>query len=165
VVRAARYRLIVARQRFARLSSEAVLGRLRDAVSRREQRLDELAFRRDAAWGQLERGRAARLTGLEMRLRRQDVSLRLVERRRKLDGLRARLERAAEMPLRGRRMRMERAAARLQGMSPLAVLGRGYALVYGADGRLLRRAEDARVGEEIEARLAEGRVRAKVTES
>lgn len=165
VLRAGRYRMIVARQEYARLASEAMLARLRDAVLGREQRLDEMGFRRDAAWAKLERARAGRLAALEVRLRRQDVALKLAEGRRRLDGLRARLERGPEREMRGRRARVERAEARLQGMNPLAVLGRGYALVYASDGRLLRRAEDARAGEEIEARLAEGRVRARVVET
>ena len=38
-----------ARQRYARLSAESVLTRLRDAVSRRDQRLDELRLRLDAS--------------------------------------------------------------------------------------------------------------------
>src|SRR6185437_6857181 len=45
VHRAGRFHLVSARQRYARLSSEAVLNRLRDSVSRRDQRIDELSLR------------------------------------------------------------------------------------------------------------------------
>ena len=48
-------------------------------------------------------------------------------------------------------------------MSPLRVLERGYALVYGPDGRLLRVAHAAQPGEQILARLAEGTLTARVT--
>ena len=49
-------------------------------------------------------------------------------------------------------------------MSPLATLGRGFALVVRAeDGTLLRDAAQAPVGTEIEARLSKGRLRARVT--
>ncbi len=165
VVRAGRFEMMRARQRYARLSSEAVLARLRDGVSRREQRLDELRFRLDAGWRRVERTRAARLAAVEARLRRQDVSLHLAEGRRRLESLYARLERVPEREMRARRIRVERAEARLQGMSPLAVLGRGYALVYAADGRLLTSAADVRVGQDVVARLSDGRVRATVVES
>ena len=47
VLRAGRFHLMHARQRYARLSAESVLARLRDAVSGREQRLDELHLRLD----------------------------------------------------------------------------------------------------------------------
>ena len=48
-------------------------------------------------------------------------------------------------------------------MSPLATLGRGFAVVSRADdGSLLRDAAQAPAGTEIEARLAKGRLRATV---
>ena len=49
-------------------------------------------------------------------------------------------------------------------MSPLATLGRGFAVVSRVDdGALLRDAAQAPAGTEIEARLAKGRLRATVT--
>ena len=49
-------------------------------------------------------------------------------------------------------------------MSPLATLGRGFAVVSRVDdGALLRDAAQAPAGTEIEARLAKGRLRARVT--
>ncbi len=48
-------------------------------------------------------------------------------------------------------------------MSPLATLGRGFAVVSRVDdGSLLRDAAQAPAGTEIEARLARGRLRATV---
>ena len=47
--------------------------------------------------------------------------------------------------------------------SPLRVLERGYALVYGQDGKLLRAASQVVNGEEVVARLAQGRIQATVT--
>jgi exodeoxyribonuclease VII large subunit len=44
------------------------------------------------------------------------------------------------------------------------VLERGYALVYGADGKLLRASAEVRQGEQITARLHEGELRATVVE-
>lgn len=47
-------------------------------------------------------------------------------------------------------------AARLDSLSPLAVLGRGYALVRkSADGTVVRRAEDVAVGDTLAVRAAE----------
>jgi exodeoxyribonuclease VII large subunit len=44
----------------------------------------------------------------------------------------------------------------LSALSPLAILERGYALVFDASGELLKDAANARVGDEISARLAKG---------
>jgi exodeoxyribonuclease VII large subunit len=57
---------------------------------------------------------------------------------------------------------LDRAAARLDALSPLAVLSRGYALVYTSEGALLRNAAETHPGQTIRARLAEGSVTAEV---
>jgi exodeoxyribonuclease VII large subunit len=61
--------------------------------------------------------------------------------------------------------RLNRASARLESLSPLAVISRGYALVYAADGTLLRSAADITVGQMVRARLARGALEAKVTQT
>jgi len=63
-----------------------------------------------------------------------------------------------------RRSRLERWEGALKAMSPLAVLGRGYALVSDQAGALLRRADQALVGQRVQARLARGRLWARVEE-
>lgn len=47
-------------------------------------------------------------------------------------------------------------------ISPLAVLGRGYALVRDAEGRLLTTVDEARSGEQVEVRLQDGSLQATV---
>ena len=64
-----------------------------------------------------------------------------------------------------RRQRLEQAATQLQALSPTAVLQRGYALAFRADGRLLRSADEVSAGDEITTRLAAGSVRSRVTET
>lgn len=53
-------------------------------------------------------------------------------------------------------------AARLDALSPLAVLSRGYAVAL-RDGKVVRSPDDAPVGSEVEVKLAKGRLEAKVT--
>ncbi len=57
----------------------------------------------------------------------------------------------------------EAARRALESLSPLAVLGRGYALVFTADGSLITRAEVASRGDAIQVRLRSGRLGATVT--
>jgi len=56
-------------------------------------------------------------------------------------------------------------AASLDAMSPLKVLGRGFALVTDERGKPLRRAADVAVGSEVTAVLSEGRLRCRVEET
>ena len=53
--------------------------------------------------------------------------------------------------------------ASLEALSPVAILNRGYALVFDAKGRLVKDAARLKAGDELSARLARGRVRARVT--
>jgi exodeoxyribonuclease VII large subunit len=51
----------------------------------------------------------------------------------------------------------------LNTVSPLATLERGYAIVTRADGSVLQDAAEVQSGDEIEARLKRGSVRARIT--
>ena len=165
VHRAGRFHLMHARQRYARLSAESVLTRLHDAVSRRDQRIDELRLRLESAVARRLRLPAVRLSGLSERLRRQDVSLRIARAQRRLQQDVARFERAASQMLSPRWNRLNRAATRLEALSPLAVLSRGYAIVYAADGTVLRAASETAAGQMIRARLSQGSLEAQVIDT
>lgn len=61
------------------------------------------------------------------------------------------------------RQRLAEAAARLQALSPLAVLGRGYALVRRArDAAIVRGPDDVVQGERLDVRLERGSIEARV---
>ena len=47
-------------------------------------------------------------------------------------------------------------------LSPIAILDRGYALVFDASGQLLKDANQLKAGDEIRARLSRGEVEATV---
>jgi exodeoxyribonuclease VII large subunit len=169
VQRAGRFHLMHARQRYTRLSAEAVLNRLRDAISRRDQRLDELRFRLEAAAQRRLRVPAQQLNAVSDRLRRQDISVLITATGSHLQAATLRLQRAAVESVAGRRTRLERATTRLDALSPLAVLSRGYALVYlqsgAGDGTLLRSSTDVVAGQTIRARLAQGTLEAEITQT
>jgi exodeoxyribonuclease VII large subunit len=70
---------------------------------------------------------------------------------------------AARVPaFTGTRIRLNRAVSQLHALSPLRVLQRGYALVYGPTGQLLRDASEAIPGTRITARVARGTIQADV---
>ena len=162
VHRAIRFHLLQARQRLTRLSADAILLRLRDAVSRRDQHLDELGRRLDTAIARRLRNRQQRLEALTTRLRPYNPALRLANAKHRLHAAHQRLQQLALQTTKPQQARLARANARLEALSPLAVLNRGYALVYNAQGTLLRSATEAPIGTTITARLAEGTLTAEV---
>lgn len=60
------------------------------------------------------------------------------------------------------RARFDHVVERLEGMSPLSILDRGYAIVTAASGSIARDAADLESGEVIEVRLARGKATAEV---
>ena len=165
VRRAGRFHLMHARQRYARLSAESVLARLRDDVNRRDQHLDELRLRLDASVHRRLRVHAQRIALLVDRLRREDIAARIAIHNRRLQSADQRLRRTTVRIINTRRTRLDRASAGLEALSPLAVLSRGYALVYASDGKLLRSVADTAAGQTIRARVAHGTLEAEVKQT
>jgi len=78
-----------------------------------------------------------------------------------LDDLSSRLVRALRGAFRARRARLDAGAGRLEALSPLRVLARGYSVTQ-RDGRVVTRAGQVRPGDEIRTILAEGEIRSRV---
>jgi len=78
------------------------------------------------------------------------------DRRMQLDRIAAALDSAAGRYLSRRRERFGKLAASLDAMSPLKVLGRGYAIATKSDGKAVKSGDDVVTGELIDLRLAQG---------
>ena len=88
---------------------------------------------------------------------------RLERTRARLERQRERLRRAPRLLLERRRASLDHAGARLQALSPLATLGRGYAIVRsGAEA--VRDAAALETGDALDIQLASGSVDARVEE-
>jgi len=109
---------------------------------------------------------ALSLARLRERLRVQSPQARLVHARTRAQRAETAAIQAIQRRLdRGRRGLAE-ATARLDALSPLAVLGRGYALVRQMpEGRIVRTAEEVSPGDRIDVRLGSGRIAAEVVET
>ena len=81
---------------------------------------------------------------------------------RRLDELGARADRAVDVRLQSARRQTDSLAARLESLSPLGVLARGYSLTQRADGRPIRYAADLSVGDQLHTRFAHGRAISRV---
>ena len=99
-----------------------------------------------------------RLDNLSRKRVLTDPSAFLQDRKMYLDFVQQKLAGAARMTLDGDERRFARLTAKLDAMSPLKVLGRGYAMVQREDGTVLRSAQQAEIGDRVQVRLGEGKL-------
>jgi exodeoxyribonuclease VII large subunit len=125
-------------------------------MNRRQQRLDELAYKLASIQARSIAQLRSRVAVAESRLRSHDLRRVLASLRRERDAISARLTGAARQQIGQRRARLEQAAARLVALSPLNILERGYALVFDAAGSIVKDASKLAAGDEISARVARG---------
>jgi len=123
------------------------------------QRLDELEQRMHRARRAFARHATARLNELTAQLHRHTPLHRLRQLQDHQHHLAQRLRTAALHCLTVRRHQFTTTARALEAVSPLATLSRGYAIVSRlAEHTLLRSVDQVSKGDQVEARLAKGRI-------
>ena len=164
LARAARYHLLRLRQQLTELAQHGAFARITDALARRQQRLDDLVYRLATAQRGLLARHRRRLDIASAGVRHHDLRRVLAGVRRDLQAQLSALVASGRAQLLRHRSRLEQMQARLQGLSPLNILDRGYALVFDAEGKLVKDAAQVQSGEQIRARLAKGEISATVRE-
>jgi exodeoxyribonuclease VII large subunit len=99
--------------------------------------------------------------GLDARLR-QAWKEYCADKEQRLNTSATALEQIPKGYFAGKEHRLNLAITTLNTASPLATLARGFAMVTRPDGTLVRDAGAVNVGDEIEARLAQGKLKARV---
>jgi exodeoxyribonuclease VII large subunit len=160
--KAMRYQLLMARQSLTELAQHGAFARIIDLIHRREQRLDDLVNRLAHAQRNIFEKQRRRFETLSAAVRHYDVRRVLDGWKKDLDSRTTAIISAARNLLLERKVRLERMDTALQALSPLAILERGYALVFDASGKLLKNAAKVKAGDEISARLAKGTLSATV---
>ncbi len=136
--RAARYRVLVAQKTFVRDDAASGVRSHGDAIARRQQRADDLTYRLAAGYERslnASTAAAGRGWGTVAAFRSAADLFRIAPRGRCAS---AGLAAAMRHLIAQRRAKLEQSAASLEQLSPLKVLERGYALVFDANGVLLK---------------------------
>lgn len=84
------------------------------------------------------------------------------DKRLQLDFVQQKLGNAAARQLDGDMRRFAQLTAKLDALSPLKVLGRGYAMAQDEKGSVLKSSEQVQVGERIRVKLAQGSLQCSV---
>jgi exodeoxyribonuclease VII large subunit len=128
-----------------------------------ERRTDELTVRlRRGMRGELSRA-SHRVVLLTRALRASDPVARLRNDRHRLESLESRLVASLTRRCDRARLSLRTAIGRLDSLSPLAVLGRGYSLTRRPTGEVVRHARQVTAGDHVRVLLHEGSLDARVT--
>lgn len=135
--------------------------RLQDAAQRTDDRVDRL---REMVQQLLMAGRE-RVHGVQRDLSGLNPILAIKQGLATVPQFSKRLEGQMRVMLAQHRHRIHATLAQLNTLSPSAILGRGYSILQTVPaGQILHRANDVRVGQELEAQLASGRLSCTVTQ-
>jgi exodeoxyribonuclease VII large subunit len=160
--RAIQYKLLYERQKLGSLEANRVFARMQDAIARRQQRLDDLGFRLESLVRTRLAEGARRVDLAVSGLGQHDLRQQLKMRQRELTSHLQTLASAMRQSLLRRSSRLEQASGKLATLSPVAILERGYSLIFDAQGALVKDAAQLAPGDSIQARLARGELRARV---
>jgi exodeoxyribonuclease VII large subunit len=162
LARAVRYRLLMARQLLTEAAQHGAFGRMMDGINRRQQRLDDLRFRLESSERRLIEQHRRRWERASGAVRHYDARRVLAGVHRNLAAQTAAMSSAMRTSLLRQRSRIEQLEHQLRALSPVAILDRGYALIFDSSGKLVKNAAQVEVGDEISARLATGALTARV---
>jgi exodeoxyribonuclease VII large subunit len=164
LLRAARYHLLMCSKRLQQRGLERAETLMHRSINSRAQRVDELDFRLQSGAQRVLTAKRNRFVDLMARLQALDLRIRFARAHARLHAAESRLIQESRAAVWKSRQRFDSLNAHLTQLSPLAVLGRGYAIVQREDGTVLRRSQETAPGQAIAIRLSEGQVRARVEE-
>ena len=154
--KAVRYRLLALHGRLSELESSRAFDGVGSKIRGFAQRVDDAGYSMESALGAALKSRRARYAGLALRLSESDLRRRVVERRGRLADSIGRLQANTRAALDRGRERVSLAAGKLESLSPLSVLARGYAIAFDLQGRVIKRATEIRSGERVRVRVSDG---------
>lgn len=124
------------------------------------QRLDERSERLALAWQVFMQKRSSKVAELGSKIRHPRDVLRLAAQQ--LQHHMLRLQGAGRNQIQNADKRLERLSGMLQALSPRSVLGRGYGLIYNAEGHVITEAAQLQKGTKVRLELQDGSRRATV---
>lgn len=154
--RAMRMHLVEDRSALSRLQQR--MGDPRLWLAERQQRVDELLNRMVHAHRSMLGRRRAWLERYQRRLASAHPRAVMARHRGQLETFRVRLAARMRARLAVDRSVLVRRVERMEALSPLAVLARGYAIATTMEGRAVRDAREVMVGDAVQLRLQRGRL-------
>ncbi|MGI8466014.1 exodeoxyribonuclease VII large subunit [Pectobacterium punjabense] len=132
-------------------------------LARQQTQLIKLRQRLDDAMQHQLRLTSRRSERLQQRLMQQQPQTRIHRAQQRLQQLSYQMQSAVERQLNQNKQKLGIACSRLEGVSPLATLARGYNVTTAPDGKVLKNVAQTAPGETLKTRLQDGWVESQVT--
>jgi exodeoxyribonuclease VII large subunit len=150
------YRLLESRNALSELAASRAFVDIPARIRNLSQGFDEAIYAMESALKRrLKNGHAAQ-ESLQLRIRDASVKHRLAQQSGALAVLTTRLAAASRAAIDGDRKSFSVAVSKLEALSPLGVLARGYALAFDGKGQIIKDADALQKGERLRIRLAKG---------
>jgi exodeoxyribonuclease VII large subunit len=156
-------RMLHSRHDLQELSTSNVFSDFPARLSGLRFRVDQAEFYARSAKDAKLRKASDALNSITTRLSPIGLSSKVAENRERLSLIEQRAQTAVLDSTVSREHDLERAMAKLDALSPLSVLTRGYSLTQKPDGEIVRDSHQTSAGERLNIRLARGKLEAKVT--
>jgi exodeoxyribonuclease VII large subunit len=158
LARAMRYRLLMGRQALTEMAQHGAFGRMMDGINQRGQKVDEATLRLERVERAILERRRRRWESAAAAVRHYDARRVLAGIRKELDARLAALSSTMTASFLRRRAKLDQLSGEVEALSPVAILERGYALVFDNAGKLVKDASQVKMGDEISARVAKGTI-------
>jgi exodeoxyribonuclease VII large subunit len=155
---AMRGRLSELQNRLLEIRSSAAFGASPAQVHKARQRLIQLIHLMESAIGREIKKRRLAHEALLKRLSEFDLRRVMPAERGRLELLESRLRSSIKTLIERKRGELSVAAGKLESMSPLNVLARGYAIAFDSRNRIIKRASQVASGERIRVLVADGQI-------
>lgn len=156
--KAVKYRVLALRTTLSELETSRAFRQVQSQIRGFAQRLDDAGYSIETALASSLRSRRTRHAALALRLSDADLRRRITEKRGALGELIGRLQTGARMVLDARSERVSLAAGKLESLSPLGVLARGYAIAFDGRGQVIKRSSEVRSGDRVRVRVSDGEI-------
>ena len=160
LIRAIRNRLQRSQQQLEQLNAQ--LKHPRTELAQQQQRLEHLTRQLMQAGQRHTSDARQQLEQLQQRLLRATPHQRIQQQQSDLQKQGQALQKAWQHQLEARQQKLAELSHRLQTVSPLATLSRGYAIVQDDSGGIVRHYQDVSPGDTVNARLGQGVLNCKV---
>jgi exodeoxyribonuclease VII large subunit len=150
------YKLMESRNALSELMASRAFIEVPARIKNLSQRFDDAIYEMESALKNKLKTSRAKHQSLKLRIRDANIKHKLAEQGGTLDVLTTRLAAAGRTAIDGDRKRFSVAVGKLEALSPLSVLARGYALAFTRQGQIIKDADTVQKGERVRIRLAKG---------